>query len=45
VEIAFGKAEDIRDKERTILKILEENPDSISYLNVRMVETPTWRGL
>ncbi|MBQ6521892.1 MAG: FtsQ-type POTRA domain-containing protein [Atopobiaceae bacterium] len=45
VEIAFGKAEDIRDKERTILKILEENPDSISYINVRMVETPTWRGL
>lgn len=45
VEVAFGKAEDIRDKERTILKILEENPDGISYINVRVVETPTWRGI
>jgi cell division protein FtsQ len=45
VEVAFGKAEDIRDKERVILKILEENPDNVSYINVRMVETPTWRAV
>lgn len=45
VEIAFGKAEDIRDKERVILKILEENPDGVAYINVRMVETPTWRAV
>ena len=45
VEIAFGKAEDIRDKERVILKILEENPDSVAYINVRMVEQPTWRAV
>lgn len=45
VEIAFGKAEDIRDKERVILKILEENPDGVAYINVRMVETPTWRSI
>ena len=45
VEIAFGKAEYIRDKERIILKILEENPDSVTYINVRMVETPTWRSI
>ena len=45
VEVAFGKAEDIRDKERVILKILEENPDNVSYINVRMVQTPTWRAL
>ena len=45
VEIAFGKAENIRDKERVILQILEENPDSVAYINVRMVETPTWRSL
>ena len=45
VEIAFGSAEDIRDKERTILKILEENPDGVAYINVRMVENPTWRSL
>ena len=45
VEIAFGSADDIRDKERTVLKIMEENPDGIAYINVRMVENPTWRSL
>ena len=45
VEVAFGKAENIRDKERVILKILEENPDGVAYINVRMVETPTWRAV
>ena len=45
VEIAFGKAEDIRDKERVILKILEENPEGVAYINVRMVEAPTWRAV
>ena len=43
VEVAFGKAENIRDKERVILKILEDNPDGVAYINVRMVENPTWR--
>ena len=45
VEIAFGKAEDIRDKERVILKILDEHPDGVAYINVRMVEMPTYRAL
>lgn len=45
VEIAFGKAEDIRDKERVIQKILEENPAGVAYINVRMVENPTWRAI
>ena len=45
VEIAFGKAEDIRDKERVILKILEENEDNVSYINVRIVDSPTWRSV
>ena len=45
VEVAFGKAEDIRDKERVILKILEENPDNVSYINVRIVSSPTWRAV
>jgi cell division protein FtsQ len=45
MEIAFGAAEDIRDKERVILKIMEENPDGVAYINVRMVETPTWRSI
>lgn len=45
VEVAFGKAEDIRDKERVCLELLEENPGTISYINVRVVERPTWRAL
>ena len=45
VEIAFGRAENIRDKERVILQILEDNPDSVAYINVRMVENPTWRAI
>ena len=45
VEIAFGKAEDIRDKERVIQKILEENPSGVAYINVRIVENPTWRAI
>lgn len=45
VQIAFGKAEHIRDKERVILQILSENPDSVSYINVRTVSKPTWRAV
>ena len=45
VEIAFGKAEDIRDKERVIQQIIEDNPYGVAYINVRMVETPTWRSI
>ena len=44
VEIAFGKAENIRDKERVVLKIMEENP-TVVYINVRVVDRPTWRAL
>ena len=44
VEIAFGKAEDIRDKERVVLKIMEDNP-TVVYINVRVVDRPTWRAL
>ncbi len=44
LEIAFGKAENIRDKERVCLKIMEENPDVV-YINVRVVDRPTWRAL
>lgn len=45
VEVAFGEAKDIRDKERVVLEILEQNPDNVAYINVRMVETPTWRAI
>ena len=45
VEIAFGKAENIRDKERVVLQILDENKDNVSYINVRIVDAPTWRAV
>lgn len=44
VEIAFGTAEDIRDKERVCLELLKEHQGSIAYINVRSVERPTWRS-
>jgi DNA-binding transcriptional ArsR family regulator len=31
--------------EVSILKILEENPDGVAYINVRMVDAPTWRAV
>jgi len=43
VEIAFGTAKDIRDKERVCLELLEKYENSITYINVRVVEKPTWR--
>ena len=46
VEIAFGKAEDIREKERRdACEIIEQNPGSVAYINVRVVDRPTWRAL
>lgn len=44
VEIAFGTAEDIREKERVCLEIMEKNPKSVSYINVRVVSSPTYRA-
>ncbi len=43
IEIAFGAAEDIREKERICLEIINENP-TVVYINVRVVERPTWRA-
>lgn len=43
VEIAFGAAEDIRDKERVCLQIMADHPDAVSYINVRVATSPTWR--
>ena len=45
VEIAFGPAENIREKERVCLEILNENPGKVAYINVRVVDRPTWRAL
>ena len=43
VEIAFGDSSDIRDKERVCLQLMEEYPNQISYINVRVVNKPVWR--
>lgn len=45
VEISFGKAEDIREKERICQEILEANPGSVVYINVRVADRPTWRSV
>ena len=45
IEIAFGKAEDIREKERVCLQIMEQNPDKVAYINVRGVNKPPWRAV
>lgn len=45
IEIAFGAAENIREKERVCLQIMEEHPDSVVYINVRDVSNPTYRAL
>lgn len=44
IEIAFGPAEDIREKERVCLKVIEEHP-GVVYINVRTVDRVTWRAL
>lgn len=43
IEIAFGSPDNIRDKERICLKIMEENP-KVVYINVRVPDRPTWRS-
>ena len=45
VEIAFGDATDIRDKERVCLQLMADHPNQISYINVRVVNKPVWRSL
>lgn len=45
IQIAFGTAENIRDKERVCLKLMEQYSDQISYINVRIVDKPTWRAV
>lgn len=44
IEIAFGAAEDIREKERVCLQIMADHPNAVSYINVRVVNSPTYRA-
>ena len=43
VEIAFGAAENVREKERITKEILSQN-DKVVYVNVRSIDRPTWRS-
>lgn len=45
VQIAFGDSDDVREKERVALQLLEEHEGQIAYINVRTPSRPTWRGL
>lgn len=45
IEIAFGKAENIRDKERACLEIIAKAGEGrVAYINVRVPERPTYRA-
>ncbi|WP_296013428.1 cell division protein FtsQ/DivIB [uncultured Adlercreutzia sp.] len=44
IEIAFGTADDIRDKERIVLQIMKDNEGKVAYINVRVPDRPTWRA-
>lgn len=43
IEVAFGAADQIREKERIVKEIMEQN-DKVVYINVRTVDRPTWRA-
>lgn len=45
VELAIGDSSNLRDKERVCLKLMEEHPGEISYINVRVVNKPVWRSV
>lgn len=44
VEIAFGAADNIREKERVCLEIMEMKP-TVVYINVRVVDRPTYKAV
>ncbi len=43
IEIAFGQADQIREKERIVNEIIAQNA-KVVYVNVRTVDRPTWRA-
>lgn len=45
VEIFFGEATQIARKDRIAREILKREKGKVVYINVRVVESPTWRGL
>lgn len=45
IEIFIGEADRIAEKDRIALEILEREKGKVVYINVRVIERPTWRGL
>lgn len=45
IEVFIGDAEDLELKDRIAREILEEQKGRLVYINVRVVSSPTWRGL
>lgn len=45
VEIFFGEATDVQRKDRIARELLAKYKDKVVYINVRVVESPTWRGI
>lgn len=45
IEIAFGTATDIVEKDRIASSIMEEEEGRVVLINVRSIDKPTWRGL
>jgi len=45
IEIFIGDAESIREKDRIAREILSREKGKVVYINVRVVDRPTWRGL
>lgn len=43
IEVAFGSSDQIRDKERIISEIIQQQP-KVVFINVRTPERPTWRA-
>lgn len=44
-DIVFGTADNLRDKERVCLEIMEKHSEGVAYINVRTVDRPTWRSV
>lgn len=45
IEVAFGEAENMDAKVEVVKNLIGQYPDQISYINVRVVSRPAWRGV
>ena len=45
IEVSFGEAEDMEEKIAVVEELLEQYPDQISYINVRVASMPSWRSV